>query len=143
MTPASSGAEGKRRTLPCPSCNAIARFTFRVGDRNRRMTPRQFDYFRCRRCGLVFLHPVPQDLALYYPPDYYMLPDTVEHLRPPAVQYEQYKVDLLRRFKQSGTLLEIGPGSGGFALLASEAGYEMTVLEMNQASCHFIGGNMP
>lgn len=102
---------------------------FVARDRNRHMSDDRFRYMRCTLCAVLFLKDVPVDLALYYPASYYPLQPTVAALRA-ASRFEEYKLDFVRQTHQSGRLLEIGPGAGGFALLASEAGYSVSVLEM-------------
>lgn len=123
--------------MSCPACGADAPESFRVGDLNRRLSRDEFVYRRCRRCGLVFLRPVPADLARYYPPDYYRPTETAAQLASES-EREQYKVDLVRRFVQPGPLLEIGSGRGGFAYRAKQAGFEVTVIEMDEESCRFL-----
>jgi len=49
-----------------------------------------------------------------------------------------YKVELVQRFKTDGKLIEIGPASGGFSLLAKDAGFEVTAIEMNHLCCSFL-----
>jgi SAM-dependent methyltransferase len=85
----------------------------------------------------VFLRDPPPDLSLYYPASYYPVHSSVDELRL-ASQLEQYKLDFVRRTHRDGRLLEIGPGAGGFALLASEAGFEVSVIEMPGPSASWI-----
>lgn len=126
-----------RRAAPaaptCSGCGQAARPMLRSPDRNRRVSEERFRYWRCRNCSIVFLDPVPKDLDRYYPADYYTLPDATA--RAAAAEAERYKIDIVRSVSQTGRLLEIGPGNGGFAWLAREAGYEVEVLERSEAVC--------
>lgn len=102
------------------------------------MTPAQFTYYRCTVCRLVFVYPLPADLPRYYPPDYHSFPRSLDELRAAASVHELFKLDILRQFVPGGTVLELGPGVGGFALLASQAGYDVHVIEVDQRCCDFI-----
>ena len=113
---------------------------FRTRDLNRRVSEETFDYYRCPGCGLIFLSPVPADLGKYYQADYYhgASPPALSDLAAAARKWEGYKIGIVRRFAPDGRLLEIGPGSGGFAYLAKESGYETEVIEMDEGSCQYL-----
>jgi SAM-dependent methyltransferase len=74
---------------------------------------------------------------MYYPPSYYSLPSSVELLAV-AAEHERYKLDIVGRFHQPGQLLEIGPATGGFALLAKRAGFDVSAIEMSPECCEFL-----
>ena len=38
----------------------------------------------------------------------------------------------------SGSLVEIGSGTGGFAITAQKAGFDVTAVEMNQRCCDYL-----
>lgn len=124
-------------TARCPNCGADAPLAFRTSDRNRRLSDAEFPYFRCPGCGLLFLHPIPQDLGRYYPPSYYGVPATLRELEAMA-RVDQYKIDLVQRFVPKGRLLEIGPAYGAFALLAARAGYDVECIEYDAACVAFL-----
>jgi len=123
--------------IACPHCAATARLWFGAADRNRNISAEEFMYFRCENCRLVFLHPQPVELGKYYPPSYYPLPSSVELLGV-AAEDERYKLDIVKRFRNSGRLLEIGPATGGFALLAKRAGFDVSAIEMSPECCEFL-----
>lgn len=129
------GVSGKRA---CPSCDSDSSLLFLARDLNRRFSNETFPYYRCTFCGLVFLDPVPGDLASYYAGNYYGSLPSLPDLIGAAKVVEGYKLDLVRRFVPEGRLLEIGPGLGGFASLAKEAGYEVDAIEMDQTCCAFL-----
>jgi 2-polyprenyl-3-methyl-5-hydroxy-6-metoxy-1,4-benzoquinol methylase len=110
---------------------------FRAKDLNRRITEERFDYHRCSSCCLIFLYPVPKNLGYYYPTEYYCIPSTLEELAKGA-EAERYKIDIIRQFAPRGRLLEIGPGTGGFAYLSKEAGFQVETIEMDRRCCLFI-----
>jgi 2-polyprenyl-3-methyl-5-hydroxy-6-metoxy-1,4-benzoquinol methylase len=123
--------------LTCENCNHPVRPLFQTHDFNRRVSSQSFTYAKCDACGLIFLENVPQDLGAYYPPSYYPLPATEAALRI-SLHTEEYKIELTRRFSRGGRLIEIGPGTGGYALLAKDAGFDVQVIEMSTESCRFI-----
>ncbi len=124
-------------SAPCPYCGGSAPFSLQATDINRRISNELFRYHECRSCGLLFLRNVPANLGDYYPDEYYYLPKNMEELSRCAAP-ETYKVELVQRFKSGGRLIEIGPGSCGFAYLAQQAGFEVTAIEMNRRSCAFL-----
>lgn len=91
----------------------------------------------CGQCGVTFLHPVPQDLSAYYASGYYSIPLSVDELRATA-EGDRYKLDIVLGLVQRGRLLEIGAGTGAFAHLAKEAGFEVEALEMDADCCRFL-----
>ncbi len=136
-------AEEKGRTAPpsCLLCGGDTQLAYIARDLNRHITEARFHYLRCSVCGLLFLRDVPSDLSLYYPDSYYPMHASIDDLRV-ASRFELYKLDFVRRTHGSGRLLEIGPGAGGFALLASEAGFAVSVLEIPGPSAVWIGEHL-
>ncbi len=121
----------------CVVCGAPTTPAFHTTDRNRRLSAESFSYRRCRQCQTLELSPVPDELGRYYPPEYYSLPQTREELALVAAS-ERYKLDLLAPVAPRGRLIEIGPAIGAFAVHASDAGYETSVIEMDPECCRFL-----
>lgn len=121
----------------CPFCQKESSLYFRTRDRNRRVTDESFDYYRCPGCRLIFVSPMPADLGKYYQQDYYTTSVSLEQLEACA-RPEEYKVELIRRFKQGGRLLEIGPAVGCFCLAAKRAGFEVEAIEMSAECCRVL-----
>jgi len=122
----------------CPQCQAQASWLFNAIDVNRHIRDKQFTYFRCRYCGLVFLHPVPENLSEYYPDAYYDTPPTGAVLAERA-EIERFKLDILRAWAPAtGRLLEIGPAYGTFAYLAKTDGWEVEAIEADPRCCRFL-----
>ena len=109
----------------------------RARDFNRRITRQIFRYHLCPRCALWFLDPIPADLGRYYPDEYHAFP-AVETLRAAAQTVEGYKLEAILPLVGSGRMLEIGPGNGGFALLAQDAGFKVDTIEMDARCCQFL-----
>ena len=91
----------------------------------------------CTECCVTFLHPLPQDLSVYYAGGYHVIPRSLDELRPIA-EGDRYKLQLVHGFASRGHLLEIGPGVGGFAHLAKEAGFTVDAVEMDEECCRFL-----
>jgi hypothetical protein len=127
----------------CPHCGGATGLRFAAVDRNRRLSDERFRYWECERCGLLFLAPVPDDIGRFYPPDYYALPPSRDALVAASRPHDAYKVDLVDRLAPPGRrLAEVGPGIGGFAALAADAGYDVSVIEMDERACAFLAGEV-
>lgn len=123
-------------TARCAACGGDAPLAFVAKDLNRRLTGEDFPYYRCTRCGLVFLHPVPRDLGRYYPGSYHEIPKSVDELLARR-SAESYKLEAVGPGR-GRRLLEIGPSYGAFAALAKHEGFEVQAIEMDEACCRFI-----
>jgi len=121
----------------CPQCRGEGRRLFSVGDLNRKVSAEEFDYYRCRSCGLIFLTPIPRDLSAYYPPAYHEFPKSIEDLES-GTAHEIYKLETIKAHAGGRRLLEIGPSYGRFAFLAKSAGFVVDALEMDRACCAFL-----
>ena len=121
----------------CPICKQKSSLFLSTKDYNRRITPLSFNYYRCSSCGLIFLFPIPADIDIYYPQNYYSLPGSIKQLVE-AAKSERYKIDMIKKYISHGRLLEIGPAFGSFVYLAKEAGFETDAIEMNTDCCTFI-----
>lgn len=126
-----------KSVMPCPVCHQDAPLHFRAKDLNWRISDDEFDYYRCPRCGLIFLRPVPSDLGRYYPEGYYTIPRTLGRLDRIA-EGQRYQIEMVQRFVPSGKLLEIGPGFGIFAHLAKKSGFEVETIELDARCCRYL-----
>jgi 2-polyprenyl-3-methyl-5-hydroxy-6-metoxy-1,4-benzoquinol methylase len=126
----------QRPSPQCPLCGARAAFAFSVADRNRGVSSDCFDYHLCTSCQSYFLDPVPADLGRYYPSDYHWHPPQAE--LDALVGVEEPKLALLGQAVTSGSLLEIGSGTGLFARAAVLAGFDVTAIEMDVSCCEYI-----
>jgi len=122
----------------CPKCGHDSLLFFMTRDYNRRITTDTFEFYRCDKCGFIFLAPVPADLGRFYPSEYYELPHSLTDLTARAEKLQQSKLDVLTRFANGGSLLEIGPAYGLFAHLAKRAGFNVTGVEMDSRCCGFL-----
>ncbi len=106
-------------------------------DYNRRIGREKFKYSICKKCGVVQIDNRPEDLDRYYPVDYYTIPNDFATFAEQA-EGDRHKLEIVQRFVRAGRLLEIGPAWGSFAYLASRAGFEVEVVEMDDRCCRFI-----
>lgn len=67
------GEDGTGTTTRCPGCQERGAVRWaRARDVEYHTSDQEFDYYRCVRCGAVFLDPMPVDrLAQIYPANYY------------------------------------------------------------------------
>jgi len=121
----------------CPLCNNASKLFMQTEDYNRITSRLLFNYYRCTKCGLIFLSPIPVDLGDYYPNGYYSIPNKISDLALAAEQ-ERYKIDIVKKYANNGRLLEIGPSFGSFLYLAKQVGFESEAIEMDSACCNFL-----
>jgi SAM-dependent methyltransferase len=112
----------------CPLCGGPSRARLTTTDRNRGIGDERFEYRECTRCGTVFLANPPADMSRWYPPSYYT-PD------PEPSESERAKLAFVTAAVMPGRLVEVGPGAGGFAVAAKQAGYEVAAIEMDEGAC--------
>ncbi|MDD5428969.1 MAG: class I SAM-dependent methyltransferase [Candidatus Omnitrophica bacterium] len=117
-------------------CKKESKASFSTKDHNRKVSGEEFLYFKCPECGLIFLSDIPSDLGRYYGSEYYRVP-SLERLKKIA-RAERFKIDIIKKFMNSGNLLEIGPAFGVFAYQAKEAGFEVDAVEMDKKCCEYL-----
>jgi SAM-dependent methyltransferase len=79
----------------------------------------------------------PGDPARHYDPGYHAIPMTPELLEQ-RLEHERYKIEMVLRFVQGGTLVEIGPSWGAFCLLAKRCGFSVEAIELDPKCCEFL-----
>ncbi|MDO8184064.1 class I SAM-dependent methyltransferase [Conexibacter sp. JD483] len=124
--------------IACRFCGGPTVPAFDAVDRNHRLSDHAFPYVACTACGTVSLAEVPDDLGRYYPASYYGMPESPDA----AVARDDnaaHRLELVRSLVPAGgSLLEIGPATGGFIELARRAGYDVSAIELDAACCAFI-----
>lgn len=121
----------------CSYCHTESPIYFRSKDYNLNIAQESYDHYRCPQCGLIFIAPVPVNLADYYPETYHFVPESSEYLEAGSMP-ERYKIEIVKRFLGKGRLLEIGPSYGSFTYLAKKAGFQVEAIEMNARCCQFL-----
>lgn len=135
---------GTARTA-CPFCGGSSAPALIAHDRNREISDERFAYRRCTACETVFLENAPGDLARYYGGPYYgFRPDGEPGWKddPFLHRVEQTRIELIGRYVEPGTLIEIGAGTGGFAAAATSAGFDVTAIEMDGACCAYLSDRL-
>ena len=96
---------------------------------------------RCDACGVIFVSPRPSraEVATIYASDAAYV-SSAGQIRPSAGErlHAQLTLNLLRRHRARGRLVEIGGGGGHFAVAARTAGFDVSVTEMNPVDCEQI-----
>jgi len=127
--------------VECGICGATGLVRlFEARDRNFRTTEQVFAICRCSACGVAQTLPRPSEAALagFYPPSYYPTGGFgPEYYRRRILPAQREKLNLLRRFRTSGRLLDAGCGAGFFVRAASEAGYAAEGVEMSREAVEF------
>jgi len=127
-------------SVPCNLCGSDdAESLFTRGDLS---TGRDgtFTIVRCRKCGLQYLNPRPtqESILFYYPPSYpcYTVYDKEEISNPLRIWWRDYIINkycrAVRRFKQSGRILDVGCATGRFLNTMRNSGdWECHGVELN------------
>lgn len=86
-----------------------------------------FDFFRCRSCDFVFVHPKPDPIKTYA--DY-------EVVKIAEAPWNKHYLEAIEKYcKSKGRILEIGFGDAGFLELAHRAGWEVHGIEISTSCC--------
>ena len=121
----------------CPYCYKVSPLHFISQDYNKRTTDEYFHHYRCIDCEIIFISPLPENLGSYYPDTYHSLPDTLAALQM-ASERDRYKIEIVKKFAATGSLLEIGPSYGGFAYLAKQEGFRVDAIELDPNCCDYL-----
>ena len=113
---------------------------FRAADLNFHTTDDVFTIARCRGCGVAQTVPrmSEKELGQHYPSRYYptVVLDAAQYERSIG-RYQKDKIRVVRRFRRSGRVLDIGCGAGYFLHEAAEAGYDPEGLEFSKEAAAF------
>lgn len=111
---------------------------FRASDRLYHTTSKEFAVVRCGECGLVRLdpQPPPEELHLYYPENYWFLPDATTagrmeeaYRRLVLRDHVRFVAGALRATRATGPLLDAGCGGGLFLGMLREQGFRVLGLD--------------
>lgn len=100
-----------------------------------------FAVYRCPGCTLQFVWPQPSDegLRALYDADYFKrgnkyAPTNANGAADPNRLNDLVKINLVRRFKTSGRLLDVGCAMGGFLAVAREHGFDVAGVEIAETA---------
>ena len=133
----------KEPFAPCPICNS-AEITNLLHTKDYSLTRESFDIIECAHCSLKYTFPTP-------PPDkisaYYNFPEYISHSDVKTGWMNHlYHIIRERTLKQKaawvqslftglkGKILEVGAGTGAFANVMHQKGWEVTALEPDEKS---------
>ena len=108
----------------CPFCSTVPENVF--------WRENGFLGYKCQECGLLYVSPRPSESMIE---SLYRNDEAHAGAAGLMSEYSRFsakrRLSILKRIKPKGKLLELGSGSGDFLLLANEAGYEATGMELN------------
>jgi SAM-dependent methyltransferase len=96
-----------------------------------------WSYLQCPACGLVLLHPVPDEKALrsYYNDDYQVNFDS--YFKGVRRRSRTILQELAKQFPNRGRLLEVGCSYGGFIDEARRDGWDVTGIELSESAAQY------
>jgi SAM-dependent methyltransferase len=125
----------------CPLCSS-ENTELHLRTRDHFLSGEEFELFKCASCGFVFTqdHPDENDIGKYYDTDEYLshndsatdFPGRLYKLsRSIMLKKKRKKVRWITGLK-SGTLLDIGSGTGHFLSVMKDAGWNVKGIEINE-----------
>jgi len=128
-------------TMACPECRS-ADVTCLFSAKDHLVSGETFMINKCSSCGLAFTaHPPPEnEIGRYYASDDYIshsdikrnLADYFYHLARRLMLGRKYRLTTKITGKKTGTLLDIGSGTGYFASFMQRRGWTVTGIELNE-----------
>lgn len=125
--------------MECPGCGETGlRTLFRADDRLFHTTDKNFLLVECKGCRLIRLEPrpTPEELAHYYPPEYWYEPDAdaasrIEegYRRFVLRDHVNFVVRAIEDSQETGLMLDVGCGGGLLLKMLSERGLSVLGLE--------------
>lgn len=127
-----------QNSLACPICGYNGNVSFRF-------LKNGYNLYRCDACNLLFVHPQPSsdELLKIYDDSYfkrgnkYLAANETES-RSRNLDNDKRKIDVIRKYKQTGKLLDIGCAMGDFLYLARQAGFDVTGVEVSTSCADYV-----
>lgn len=120
----------------CPICESPtkAKIIFR---KNR------FEIYSCPSCLLKFVYPQPaiDELHKIYSKEYFLRGNKYSQTTDiqtdtPEYQNDLKKINLVKKYKSDGRILDVGCALGGFLHLAKQEGYSVSGVEVSESSAN-------
>ncbi len=102
-----------------------------------------FRFFRCRSCGLIQMIPRPRPVSGRDDYTGYDLEKQRRFVRLFWVPQYERALRMIRRYKPSGTLLDVGCGTGEFLEAAERRGFSVTGVEPSETASRIAGRHYP
>lgn len=133
----------------CPLCSSERIFLF-LQCTDHLVSKEVFDLFRCQGCGFVFTHEYPEEKVIgkYYESDDYISHDDnaggfVNRIYLPVRKIMLRKKRMIIKKAtglNTGTILDIGCGTGHFAGMMKKAGWKVTGVEPDKKAREYGSG---
>ena len=126
--------------LSCPLCGGGASLLYSDCRDFEYFTAASFDFYRCRECGFVLMHPLPTraELPALYPANYHNFePPSNPVSRLLLDRYYEHQSGICRRYlPPDGALLEVGCATGEVLARVQERGFhDVQGIELSQEAC--------
>jgi SAM-dependent methyltransferase len=122
--------EIQKKNLICSCCGTLVS--------QRIFNKSGFDYYKCHKCGLVFIYPIPKNIDSVYSEDYFSgaskgfgYTDYDRDKEAMLDTFVSYLELLEKLYPQKGRLLDIGAASGYFMKLAQDRGWQVQGIDIS------------
>jgi len=127
-----------QNSLACPIC--------RLGDNvSFRFLKNGYNIYRCDDCNLLFVYPQPSpdELLRIYDNSYfkrgnkYLTMNETES-RSRNLDNDKRKIDVIKKHKETGKLLDVGCAMGDFLYLARQEGFDVAGVEISTSCTDYV-----
>jgi 2-polyprenyl-3-methyl-5-hydroxy-6-metoxy-1,4-benzoquinol methylase len=132
-----NSVDKKHLRQTCPYCGGDSQRRLTASDWNQHSVTMAFTYCKCNVCSLTFIQPLPEDIKHFYVREQYSVPVDADNFDIRA-KSQAWKLPLLTPYIDKGNMLEVGPATGEFATVARDAGFTLTLIEMDSNCCAFL-----
>jgi 2-polyprenyl-3-methyl-5-hydroxy-6-metoxy-1,4-benzoquinol methylase len=123
----------KQKLLYCNLCGDSNLYKlFTTQDFSQKTDNTQFVYLKCQSCKSIQIKKIPRNLKKYYLENYSPYsPNSTKKSSIINNKFFQSRLKIIKKYKNIKNILEIGASEGSFALIAKEAGFDVSCVEMN------------
>lgn len=130
--------ERSQNSLPCPLCGYNGNVSFRI-------LKNGYHIYRCDDCNLMFVHPQPSpdELLRIYDNSYfsrgnkYLRMDETES-QSRNLDNDKQKINIIKKYKENGMLLDVGCAMGEFLYLARQEGFDVAGVEVSTLCTDYV-----
>lgn len=106
--------------------------------------PGDFGWYRCPKCGLLYLNPRPSldSIAEFYPKSYGPYRPAIDDERNPIIRWKRRRnlqkfIQAVERHQNPGTLLDVGCATGNFLFEMKRRGWQVQGIELQVDAAHY------